>query len=183
MWKRAERTYESTARYYSFYTRFSLVHVGLRKSGKANDKRRKTLLSCIKSKKTYQLMTFPPKIESTHRQKENKHQTLLSSQNHLSGKILTNMWDLPSPALLFTVLHEPGPFIEVTLSKMSICQKYHHQSSSIFSSHRFALRLGNCNKTTYFPKQWARKDMNFSYCYSYFLHHHADLSQKNSPSP
>ena len=106
--ERAQKIYESTAQYHSFYTRFSLVHVGLRKSGKANVKRKKTSLSCIKSKKTYSLMTFPAKIESRHGQKENKHQTLLSSQNHLSGKILTYIWDLPSPALYFTALHVPG---------------------------------------------------------------------------
>ena len=87
----AQKIYESTHQYHSFYTHFPLVNVGLRKSGKANVKRTKTWLSCIKSKKTYQLMTFPPKIEGTHGQKENKHQTLLSSQNHLSGKSLTYM--------------------------------------------------------------------------------------------
>ena len=89
--ERAQKIYESTHQYHSFYTRFSLVHVGLRKSGKADGKRTKTLLSSIKSKKTYHLMTFPSKIESRHRQKENKNKTLLSSHNHLSGKILTYM--------------------------------------------------------------------------------------------
>ena len=58
--ERAQKIYESTHQYHSFYTRFSLVHVGLRKSGKA-DVKKTTWLSCIKSKKTYQLMTFPPK--------------------------------------------------------------------------------------------------------------------------
>ena len=66
---------------------------------------------------------------------------------------------------------------------MCICQNYHHQSSSIFCSQRFALRLGNSNKTSHFPKQWARQDMNFTYWYSHFLHRHADQSQTNSPSP
>ena len=94
--ERAQKIYESTHQYHSLCTRLSLVHVGLRKSGKADVKKTTTLLSCIKSKKTYRLMTFPPKSESTHGQKENKHQTLLSSQNHLSGKSLTYTRDLPS---------------------------------------------------------------------------------------
>ena len=78
--ERAQKIYETTHQYHSFYTRLSLVHMGLRKLGKADVKKTTTLLSCIKSKKTYHLMTFPPKIESTHRQKENKHQTLLNSK-------------------------------------------------------------------------------------------------------
>ena len=45
----------------------------------------------FKSKKTYPLMTYPPNTESRYRQKENKNQTLLSSQNHLSRRSLTDM--------------------------------------------------------------------------------------------
>ena len=36
--ERAQKIYESTHQYHSFYTRLSLVHVGLRKLGKADVK-------------------------------------------------------------------------------------------------------------------------------------------------
>ena len=78
--KLAQKFYKSTDQYYGFYTHFLLLHVGFQKSGKDDLKKTINLLSCIKSKKTYRLMTFPPKMASRHRQKEKENQTLLSSQ-------------------------------------------------------------------------------------------------------
>ena len=93
--KRAQKIHKSTNQYYSCYTRFFLVLVGFRKSGKANLKKTINLLSCIKWQKTYQLMTFPPKMESRHRQKKRENQTLLSSHYHTRTRSLTYMWNPP----------------------------------------------------------------------------------------
>ena len=46
--KGAQKTYKSAHQYYSFYTRFLLVHVGFQKPGKTDLKKTITLLSCIK---------------------------------------------------------------------------------------------------------------------------------------
>ena len=74
--ERAQKIYEITHQYHSFYTRFSLVHVDLGKSGKADVKKKTTLLSCIKSKKTYLLMTFPSKKrEQTQAERKQEPET------------------------------------------------------------------------------------------------------------
>ena len=74
---------------------FFFVHVGFRKSDKAHLEKTIKSLSCIKWKKTYRLMIFPPKIQSRHRKKEKENQTRLSSHYHTSTTSLTYTWNPP----------------------------------------------------------------------------------------
>ena len=61
-----------------------------------------SLFSCTKGKKIYTIWWhFPQKIESSHRKKENKNKTHVTSQNHLSGRDLPCMWNLT----LQTIVH------------------------------------------------------------------------------
>ena len=120
-------------------------------------------------------MTFTPKKESRHRHKENKNQTLLTTQNHLSERSLTYMKIL----LRITALHsftrtwiivESNTIEGANVIKNTITET--HQFSLI----KTKLQVGIFNKTTILLNQKERRDMSFNCWNFYFLHQHSHLS-------
>ena len=172
--KHAQKSYKSTHQYYSFYTRFPWWMWAFGSREKLILKRQSTCSHALNERRLTSWWGFCRKYRADTGRKKTRtrhvfvHKIIRAGEASLICKSSSPITTLHS--FTRTWIFDRSSTIEgVNVIKITITK-----TNPLFGSWRFVFRLGNFNKTTVLSKKLARKDMNFTDCYSYFLRRHAD---------